>query len=206
METSNDTLIAIGNLISRGDDNVKNYDKNGYWTAKYKVLKEIEGDASSDTISIGYTYGSFPKLLPEIAKLRLLKFNDNKNIPNYYIEIDIKEYNEKSIIELKDTFIEITTIGVFDGEFINKYGMVIITPLILIMFLKTCSTNSRVDNVTKQVEMTNQKIDSLETDFEKEIQIEGLKSEKRMIQSVSRSLIDRERERQIDKEIERLNK
>jgi outer membrane lipoprotein-sorting protein len=84
--------------------------------------------------------------------------------------------------------------------------MVIITPLILIMFLKTCSTNSRVDSVTKQVEMTNQKIDSLETDFEKEIQIEGLKSEKRMIQSVSRTLIDRERERQIDKEIERLNK
>ena len=91
-------------------------------------------------------------------------------------------------------------------DFINKYGMVIITPLILIMFLKTCSTNSRVDSVTTQVEMTNQKIDSLETDFEKEIQIEGLKSEKRMIQSVSRTLIDRERERQIDKEIERLNK
>ena len=91
-------------------------------------------------------------------------------------------------------------------DFINKYGMVIITPLILIMFLKTCSTNSRVDSVTKQVEMTNQKIDRLETDFEKEIQIEGLKSEKRMIQSVSRTLIDRERERQIDKEIERLNK
>ena len=91
-------------------------------------------------------------------------------------------------------------------DFINKYGMVIITPLILIMFLKTCSTNSRVDSVTKQVEMTNQKIDSLEMDFENEIQIEGLRSEKRMIQSVSRSLIDRDRERQIDKEIERLNK
>jgi outer membrane murein-binding lipoprotein Lpp len=91
-------------------------------------------------------------------------------------------------------------------DFINKYGMVIITPLILIMFLKTCSTNSRVDSVTEQVEMTNQKIDSLEMDFENEIQIEGLRSEKRMIQSVSRSLIDRERERQIDKEIERLNK
>lgn len=91
-------------------------------------------------------------------------------------------------------------------DFINKYGMVIITPLILIMFLKTCSTNSRVDSVTKQVEMTNQKIDSLEMDFENEIQIEGLRSEKRMIQSVSRSLIDRERERQIDKEIERLSK
>jgi outer membrane murein-binding lipoprotein Lpp len=91
-------------------------------------------------------------------------------------------------------------------DFINKYGMVIITPLILIMFLKTCSTNSRVDSVTKQVEITNQKIDSLEMDFENEIQIEGLRSEKRMIQSVSRSLIDRERERQIDKEIERLSK
>lgn len=91
-------------------------------------------------------------------------------------------------------------------DFINKYGMVIITPLILIMFLKTCSTNSRVDSVTKQVEMTNQKIDSLETDFEKEIQIEGLKSEKRMIQSTDRKIMDVNRQTEIDKEISQLDK
>jgi hypothetical protein len=91
-------------------------------------------------------------------------------------------------------------------DFINKYGMVIITPLILIMFLKTCSTNGRVDGVTKEVEMTNQKVDTLKLEIQKEIQLEGLRSEKRMIQSISRTLIDRDREREIDKEIENLLK
>ena len=91
-------------------------------------------------------------------------------------------------------------------EFINKYGMVIIVPLILIMFLKTCSTNGRVDGVTKEVEMTNQKVDTLKLEIQKEIQLEGLRSEKRMIQSISRTLIDRDREREIDKEIENLLK
>lgn len=91
-------------------------------------------------------------------------------------------------------------------EFINKYGMVIIVPLILIMFLKTCSTNGRVDGVTKEVEMTNQKMDTLKLEIQKEIQLEGLRSEKRMIQSISRTLIDRDREREIDKEIENLLK
>ena len=91
-------------------------------------------------------------------------------------------------------------------EFINKYGMVIIVPLILIMFLKTCSTNGRVDGVTKEVEMTNQKVDTLKLEIQKEIQLEGLRSEKRMIQSISRTLIDRNREREIDKEIENLLK
>ena len=91
-------------------------------------------------------------------------------------------------------------------EFINKYGMVIIVPLILIMFLKTCSTNGRVDGVTKEIEMTNQKVDTLKLEIQKEIQLEGLRSEKRMIQSISRTLIDRDREREIDKELENLLK
>lgn len=91
-------------------------------------------------------------------------------------------------------------------EFINKYGMVIIVPLILIMFLKTCSTNGRVDGVTKEVEMTNQKMDTLKLEIQKEIQLEGLRSEKRMIRSISRTLIDRDREREIDKEIDNLLK
>jgi hypothetical protein len=98
-------------------------------------------------------------------------------------------------------------------DFINKYGMVIITPLILIMFLKTCSTNGRVDGVTKEVdgvtkevEMTNQKVDTLKFEIQKEIRLEGLRSEKRMIQSISRTLIDRDREREIDKEIDNLLK
>ncbi len=116
---TNDTLIAIGNLISRGDDNCG---EDVYFISKYRVQKIMQGSVNSDTISIVYTYGSIPKLLPEIAVLRLLKVSGNTKIPNYYIDIDIKEYKEKSIIEPKDTFVEVTTIVIFDGKIINKYG------------------------------------------------------------------------------------
>ena len=91
-------------------------------------------------------------------------------------------------------------------NFIDTWGVRIITLLILIIFFKTCSTNGKVEKVQKSVVETNIKVDSLSLELQKQIKIEGLKSEKRMIQSVSRTLIDRERERQIDKEIERLNK
>ena len=84
-------------------------------------------------------------------------------------------------------------------NFIDTWGIRIMFFLVVITFFKTCSTNSKVQDV-------NDSVDSLSVKLHKEIKIEGLKSEKRMIQSVSRSLIDRERERQIDKEIERLNK
>ena len=91
-------------------------------------------------------------------------------------------------------------------EFINKYGMVIIVPLILIMFLKTCSTNGRVDGVTDEIEMTNQKVDTLKFEIQKEIRLEGLKSEKRMIQATDRKILDVQRQTQIEEEIKKLDK
>jgi hypothetical protein len=89
---------------------------------------------------------------------------------------------------------------------INKYGVVVMTPLVLIIFLKTCSTNGKIDKVEDKTEVLNLKIDSLQIELSKEIKIEGLKTEKRMIQSTDRKMLDVQRQGEIDKELTKLEK
>ena len=89
-------------------------------------------------------------------------------------------------------------------NFLDKWGMRISTLLILIVFLKTCSTNSRIDKVQDNLEETNTKVDTLAIELRKEIKIEGLKSEKRMIQATDRKMLDVQRQTQIEKEIKQL--
>ena len=89
-------------------------------------------------------------------------------------------------------------------NFLDKWGMRISTLLILIVFLKTCSTNSRIDKVQDNLEVTNSKVDTLAIDLRKEMKIEGLKSEKRMIQATDRKLLDVQRQTQIEEEIKKL--
>ena len=91
-------------------------------------------------------------------------------------------------------------------DFLNKYGIAMMTPLVLVMFLKTCSTNGRIERVSDDVKMTTDKLDSLHNQTVNEIKIEGLKSEKRMIQSTDRKIMDVNRQSQIDREIENLEK
>ena len=91
-------------------------------------------------------------------------------------------------------------------NFIDTWGVRIITLLILIMFFKTCSTNGKVEKVQKSVVETNIKVDSLSLELQKQIKIEGLKSEKRMIQSTDRKIMDVNRQTEIDKEISQFDK
>ena len=91
-------------------------------------------------------------------------------------------------------------------DFLNKYGIAMMTPLVLLMFLKTCSTNGRIERVSDDVKMTTDKLDSLHNQIVNEIKIEGLKSEKRMIQSTDRKMLDVTRQAEIDKEIDALSK
>ena len=55
-----------------------------------------------------------------------------------------------------------------------------------------------------EVESQKTILNSLPT--KKDLQIEGLKSEKRMIQATDRKMLDVQRQTEIDKEIEKLNK
>jgi hypothetical protein len=82
-------------------------------------------------------------------------------------------------------------------NFIDAWGNRIMFFLIIIVFFKTCTTNGRVDKVTK-------KVDTLEVKITKEIKIEGLKSEKRMIQATDRKIMDVNRQSEIDKEITKI--
>jgi hypothetical protein len=89
-------------------------------------------------------------------------------------------------------------------EFLDKWGSRISTVMVLIIFLKTCSTNTRVDKVRLETNKTNEKIDSMTIQLRKEIRIEGLESERRMIQSTDRDIMDVNRQSKIGEIIDSL--
>ena len=89
-------------------------------------------------------------------------------------------------------------------KFIDDWGIRTMTFFVLVIFFKTCSTNGRVDKVNNEVKSVNHNIDSLTKQLRREIKIEGLKSEKRMIQSTDRKMLDVTRQTEIDKEISEL--
>jgi hypothetical protein len=82
-------------------------------------------------------------------------------------------------------------------NFIDVWGNRVVFLLVLVIFMKTCSTNGKVDKVA-------QRVDSLEVKVTDGIKIEGLKSEKRMIQSTDRKILDVQRQTEIDKELSKL--
>jgi uncharacterized protein YcfL len=84
--------------------------------------------------------------------------------------------------------------------FLEKHGIKVIIVLLLLTYMKSCSVNSEVTKVKKQITV----LDSLAT--KKDLEIEGLKSEKRMIQATDRKMMDVQRQSEIDKQIETLSK
>ena len=84
------------------------------------------------------------------------------------------------------------------NNFLYTHGNLIMTIMLLFLVLKSCGNDSR-----RIVDLAN-KVDSLAT--KKDLQIEGLKSEMRMIQSTDRKILDVNRQAEIPKEIEKLSK
>lgn len=89
-------------------------------------------------------------------------------------------------------------------NFLSKHGIKIILVLLVLVYLKSCGTSSELNKVKKEFKAQQEIIQSLPS--KKDLQIEGLKSEKRMIQSVDRKILDVNRQSEIDKEIETLQK
>lgn len=97
--------------------------------------------------------------------------------------------------------------------FLDKWSGRIMLPLILVMFFKTCTTNGKVEKVKEELTNEIHKTDSglkskmvSKEDIQKMLTTEGLKVEKRMIQSTDRKILDVNRQSEIDKEIENLEK
>jgi hypothetical protein len=79
-------------------------------------------------------------------------------------------------------------------KFVQENFTVIVLAIAVLTFFKGCGDTREISKVRK--EMTD-----LEKRLEVKMKIEGLKSEKRMIQSTDRKLIDVERGIKVDEEI-----
>jgi hypothetical protein len=92
------------------------------------------------------------------------------------------------------------------NDFLIAHGAKITLFLSVLIFINTCGNPNRT--VNKKLDALSQKIDSLEqvTVTKKDLQIEGLKTEKRMIQSTDRKILDVQRQSAIDEELKKLEK
>jgi len=92
------------------------------------------------------------------------------------------------------------------NELIDKHYRKVFLVLLVLIFFNTCGNPNRVTN--KRVETLSTKIDSLQstTVTKSDLRIEGLKSEKRMIQATDRRMLDVQRQTAIEKEINELEK
>jgi len=78
--------------------------------------------------------------------------------------------------------------------------------LLIILFLRQCGVNNSISKIEKQSKIQSLHMDSICTkaELKRAIEIEGLKAEKRMIQSTDRRIMDVNRQSEIDVEIKKL--
>ncbi len=89
-------------------------------------------------------------------------------------------------------------------QILNKHFTKIVLVMLLLLFMRTC--NSDVRSLNKRIDKMSNKVDSLEMIIvtHEDLRIEGLRAEKRMIQSTDRKMLDVTRQAEIDKELSSL--
>jgi hypothetical protein len=93
-------------------------------------------------------------------------------------------------------------------NFINQHFNKIVIGLLLVIFLQECSNSSNISGLEKKVKSANAKLDSIcrRDELVSRLEIEGLKAEKRMIQSTDRTMLDVNRQAEIDIQLKKLEK
>jgi hypothetical protein len=85
-------------------------------------------------------------------------------------------------------------------KFIEEKFTIIVLVITLLSFFKSCGDSRENSKIRKEMkELKDSTYNKKELDVR--LQIEGLKSEKRMIQSTDRKILDVNRQTQIDQEI-----
>jgi len=87
-------------------------------------------------------------------------------------------------------------------DFLKKNQQQILVFLFILLLFRTCGVGSEVTRLRKEVESQRKILVNLPT--KNDIKIEGLKVEKRMIQSTDRTMMDVERQNEIEREIEKI--
>jgi len=90
-------------------------------------------------------------------------------------------------------------------KFIQNNFATIVLVIALLSFFKSCSDSRTLSSINKEIQTIK---DSTFTkdELSRELKISGLESEKRMIQSTDRKLLDVRRQTEIEDEIKKLNK
>lgn len=87
-------------------------------------------------------------------------------------------------------------------ENLKKYQQQILLVLFVLLFFRSCGTGSELTKLRKELEAQRTLLNELPT--RKDVQIEGLKVEKRMIQATDRKLLDVRRQTEIENQINEL--
>jgi hypothetical protein len=90
-------------------------------------------------------------------------------------------------------------------NFIEKNFTIIVLVIALLGFFKSCGDGRELSKMRKEIETIKDSTYTKE-EMDLRLKIEGLKSEKRMIQSTDRKILDVNRQTQIDEEINKLEK
>lgn len=92
------------------------------------------------------------------------------------------------------------------NQFFKDHGSKVITVLLILLYLKSCGVDKDLNRLKKEVKETSVNTITLieELPTKTDLIIEGLKSEKRMIQATDRKIFDVQRQNEIEKEIKRL--
>jgi hypothetical protein len=92
------------------------------------------------------------------------------------------------------------------NDFIATHYSKLVLILLLVIFTNTCGNPTK--SLNKRIDILSNRIDSLQliSITKTDLKVEGLKSEKRMIQSTDRKILDVTRQSEIDKEISELEK
>lgn len=95
------------------------------------------------------------------------------------------------------------------NKFFEKHGNKLIIILLILVYFKSCTVNTELNRVKKELVKTQLELDSTNVKINKlpnkiDLEIEGLKSEKRMIQATDRRIFDVNRQNQIEIEIKKL--
>ncbi len=93
-------------------------------------------------------------------------------------------------------------------NFINQHFNKIVIGLLFVIFLQECNNSGNISGLEKKAKSTNAKLDSIcrRDELVSRLEIEGLKAEKRMIQSTDRTMLDVNRQAEIDIQLKKLEK
>lgn len=90
-------------------------------------------------------------------------------------------------------------------KFIENNFSIIVFIILVLTFFKGCSDSRKLDDVKADIEEIKNTTYTKE-EFDTQLQIMSLETEKRFIQSTDRKMLDVQRQAQIDEELKKLRK